>query len=36
MFVLDDGEINVVNGSTKVPQKGVSVIALVPSAPVPD
>ena len=29
MFVLDDGEVNVVNSQTRVPQKGVSLIALV-------
>ncbi len=34
MFVLDDGELDVVNGRTKVPNKGVSVIALVPGQPV--
>lgn len=31
MFVLDDGDVSVVNGSTKVPQYGVSIIALVPA-----
>ena len=34
MFVLDDGELDVVNGRTKVPRKGVSVISLVPPQPV--
>ena len=33
MFVLDDGELDVVNGRTKVPLKGVSVISLVPPQP---
>jgi len=33
MFVLDDGELDVVNGRTKVPRKGVSVISLVPPQP---
>ncbi len=30
MFVLDDGDLDVVNDRMKVPQKGVSIIALVP------
>lgn len=34
MFVLQDGGVNVVNGRTKVPQHGVSIIALVPSTPI--
>ncbi len=33
MFLLDDGELDVVNRRTKVPQKGVSVISLVPPQP---
>ena len=33
MFVLDDGELDVVNGPTKVPRLGVSVISLVPPHP---
>lgn len=33
MFVLDDGEVSVVNSRTKLPQHGVSIIALVPAEP---
>lgn len=35
MFVLDDGEVNVITGGTKVPQTDVSIIALVPGEPMP-
>ncbi len=33
MFVLNEGEVDVVNGRTKVPRKGVSIISLVPPRP---
>ncbi len=33
MFVLDDGDVTVVTDRAKVPQKGVSIIALVPGGP---
>ncbi len=33
MFVLNDGDVNVATGRTKVPQQDVSLIALVPPEP---